>query len=262
MPKKKSFSKLFLTLSLTVYFVLNAYNSTFAQINSSGIGVVTPIKETQVSDGSVICSDTDGLSMCKIDYDTAIYGVVTDNPAASFESDNVENGRLVVTSGKTSVRVSTANGAIVSGDLLTTSNVPGVAIKATRNGYVLGTALNDYSAESAQDIGTVPVAINIHPTIAFTDDRSNLLEVLRQGLASPVLTPLSALRYILAALVTIISFILGFTYFGRLAKSAVDAIGRNPLAHTTIQITVVLHIIVTVVITLAGLGIAYLILAL
>lgn len=188
-----------------------------------------------------------------------MYGVVSNDPAAAFDSDTVEGGYLVVSSGKAKVRV---RGEVISGSLITSSDIAGVGIQADRNGYMLGTALEDFRPASAEGEGTILVSINIHPTNVFTDDRSNLLEVVRQGLAAPLLTPLSALRYVLAALVTITSFVLAFIYFGRLAKTAVEAIGRNPLAHRTIQATVFVHIIITLIIAGAGLAIAYLILSL
>jgi len=63
-------------------------------------------------------------------------------------------------------------------------------------------------------------------------------------------------------LVTITSFILGFVYFGRVARSGVEAIGRNPLASRIIQFNMLLHIVMSMVIVLIGLAIAYLILIL
>ena len=60
----------------------------------------------------------------------------------------------------------------------------------------------------------------------------------------------------------IMGFGLGFIYFGRIAKAGVEAIGRNPLASRTITSGLVLHILLTIVIVGAGLGIGYLILVL
>lgn len=257
MIKKCLFSLVF---CFFLIFVFNTPVFSQGDITSSAVAITLPI-EGEVAEGSVLCSGRQSVGLCQIELSTSIYAVVSGKPAVALESDLVENSYLVVDSGKAKVRVSNKNGNIISGELLTSSEIPGVAVKADRNGYVLGTALEDYQASSEDQIGTILVSINIHPSSSFTDDRSNLLEVLRKGLAAPLLTPLSALRYILASFVTIASFLLGFTYFGRLAKAAIDAIGRNPLAHKTINLTVIFHILVTIIIALAGIGIAYLILA-
>ena len=54
----------------------------------------------------------------------------------------------------------------------------------------------------------------------------------------------------------------GFIYFGKMSKTGVEAIGRNPLAGKQIQFNVILHLAVTVAIVLAGLAMAYFILIL
>lgn len=239
--------------------------SSFAQISSSSVALPIVVIDENVSEGNVICAAQEGYRLCDEAYSSNIYGVISDNPAASFDeaTESAEGQRLSVTEGKAEVRVSTVNGDITTGDLLTSSREqPGLAQKATRNGYVLGLALEDYQSDDPEAVGTIVVSINIHPTTAFTDVRTNLFAALREGLAAPILTPLAALRYILAAVVVITAFVLGFIYFGRLAKAGIEAIGRNPLARLQIQSTVIINIILMIVIFLIGLGLAYLILVL
>lgn len=232
-------------------------SSSFANAQIEGYGLGLPLINLvgEVEEGSMVCLSREGYKECDRNYDSSIAGVATLNPSSAISIENLESEFFLLTSGLVNVRVS---GDINQGDLITSSDNQGVGQKAARNGYVLGTAAEDL----AEGSDTVLVSIAIHPTVSFADTRSNLLELIREGLAAPVVTPLSALRYILAAMVTIVSFLLGFIYFGRLARSGVEAIGRNPLAHRTIELTVLLHIIITIAIFLAGLGIAYLILAL
>lgn len=244
---------LFLLSVVSLLFV----NQANAQETTSGYAVPVPF-EGEVLAGDVICATNEGYKKCDFAYDTGIYGVVVEDPAVSITTD-ADDQVMVVTSGNAPVRVNNAGGAILEGDLVTSSTEAGIAQKADRAGYVLGTALESYGSDT---VSTIYVSLNVHPSNAFTDSRSNLLETLRQGLVAPLLTPLAALRYILAAVVIITSFILGFIYFGRVAKSGVEAVGRNPLASRKIELTVLLHIILTIVIGLAGFGIAYLILAL
>jgi len=71
---------------------------------------------------------------------------------------------------------------------------------------------------------------------------------------------LASLRYLLAILVAMTSFILGFVYFGRVAKGGVEAIGRNPLARRAIQIGGALNLVLTLSIMAGGIVLAYVIL--
>jgi F0F1-type ATP synthase membrane subunit c/vacuolar-type H+-ATPase subunit K len=228
-----------------------------------GVGVAIPVSlKESGSDGDIICTVEGGYGLCRNSYDTSVFGVITDNPAVSLDIAGIENAKMVLTSGKVNVNVSTINGNIAEGDFITTSEKAGIAQRADRSGYVLGTALEAFSSDSPDSIGKILVLINIHPAIGLGTARTNLLQIIRQGTGAAILEPLSSLRYLLAALIVIASFIMGFVYFGRVARSGIEAIGRNPLASRIIQFNVILHILISIVIVLVGLAIAYLILIL
>ena len=63
----------------------------------------------------------------------------------------------VALSGRVPVNVSTENGPIKAGDFLTASSIPGVAMKATKAGRILGQALFDYNYP---EIGAVMAFVN------------------------------------------------------------------------------------------------------
>jgi F-type H+-transporting ATPase subunit c len=67
-----------------------------------------------------------------------------------------------------------------------------------------------------------------------------LIAVAKQSASAPFFEPLASLRYILATFVVILSFALGFIYFGRVAHAGVEAIGRNPEAASKIQTAMIL----------------------
>ncbi len=229
---------------------------------TSGIAFNITIADSEAKESDIICGSADGFIRCKSEYDPQIHGVVTENPAVSLEAAADEETRLIVTSGIAKVRVSANNGNISKGSLITSSNTSGVGQLASRNGYVLGTAIDEFSSDNQEDTSLINVAINIHPAAGLAGPRSDLLQVLRQGLQAPLFEPLASLRYILAAAIILMAFTLGFIYFGRVARTGVEAIGRNPLASRIIQFSVILHILITIVIILAGLGMAYLVLIL
>ena len=257
-PMTKKFFSVF--ICLTLFFIFKSVS--FAQITSSGIAVSAPVVDSEAQDGDIICTYPQGNARCNLDYDTSIFGVISDNPAASIEDRDIENGKFVITSGVTKVRVSNANGDIKAGNFVTSSENAGVAMLAIRNGYVIGTALEDYSPQNSSDVGQIVVSISVHPAASLTGPQSNLLQFIRQGLTVPIFEPLESFRYILAIIIVLLSFALGMIYFGRVAKAGVEAVGRNPLAHKVIQFNVIMNIILTIVIILVGLGIAYLILIL
>ncbi len=249
--------KIVVALILTFAFLPSLAH---AQIDSSGFAHSISLSE-QVESGDIICRSNESFVRCTSEYNTEMYGVVTSSPATALEVAG-EDVVSVISSGSVVTRVSNSNGAIAQGDLITSSDSPGVGKKADRNGYVLGTALESYSAEGQDQVGEILVAVNIHPAAGLASARTNLIQVLREGLSAPLFEPLAALRYILAALIILSSFVLGFIYFGRVAKTGVEAMGRNPLAARTIQASVILHVLITIAIVIAGLVLSYLVLIL
>ncbi len=254
----KKFFSFFIALAL--FFLFKSIS--FAQITSSGIAVSAPVTDSGAQDGDIICTYPEGNVRCDLDYDPSMFGVISDNPAASIEDQDLTSPRLIVSSGIVTVRVSSINGNIAEGDFVTSSKTQGIGQKASRNGYVLGMAMENYESNDSSAIGRIQVMVNIHPAGGLSGPRGNLLQFIREGLAVPVFEPVESLRYILAALMVIISFTLGMIYFGRSSRTGIEAIGRNPLAKRVIQLTVVMNIVLTIVIVLVGLSISYLILIL
>jgi F0F1-type ATP synthase membrane subunit c/vacuolar-type H+-ATPase subunit K len=253
--RRKSISAV-ISIFLISLFVLGS--EVYAQVDSSGFATSVPMKQSAEA-GDIICSYEQGFSKCNSLADPAMYGVVVDNVSVSVEDTELENSTLAITTGVATVKVTASEGPIAEGDFVTSSEQEGVGQLATQNGYVLGTAMESYDAS---DVGTIQVALNIHPASGLTGPGSNLLQFIRKGVTIPLFEPLESLRYILAVLMILISFTLGMIYFGRSSRTGIEAIGRNPLAKRVIQFTVVLNIVLTVVIVLVGLAIAYLILIL
>lgn len=242
--------------------ILIVVNRVQAQGMSSGIALRLPV-DSNITDGSVVCVEDGGLDVCENQYALNMYGVVTDSPVAAFESMDGDDGRYVVSSGRVFVRVTEKNGPIKVGDLLTSSSVPGVAEKATDNGYVLGSVMGEFiPGDQVDGLGKVELLLNIRLHTGLSSARSNLIEYLKQGIEAPLFEPLASLRYVLAALLILLSFVLGFVYFGKMARSGIEAIGRNPLASKMIQLQVIFNVTVLIVVIVAGLFAAYLVLIL
>ncbi|KKR92732.1 MAG: hypothetical protein UU44_C0005G0062 [Candidatus Daviesbacteria bacterium GW2011_GWB1_41_15] len=86
-------------------------------------------------------------------YQKEILGVISTSPGITLgeEKDSAVSGiywKKVALIGRVPIKVSTESGAIKAGDYLTSSSIPGVAMKATRPGQMIGKALEDYSGET------------------------------------------------------------------------------------------------------------------
>lgn len=87
-------------------------------------------------------------------YQANTLGVISTNPAITLNSEakiDSTHPHLypLALEGRVPVTVSTINGNIRTGDLLTTSMLPGIAMKATKAGFVIGKALEDFTCSSA-----------------------------------------------------------------------------------------------------------------
>ncbi len=236
--------------------------SIYAQNKSVGTAVSILIIDKNVKDGNIIVSTPKGYGMTTTAYDSNMYGVYTQSPAIFLQNTADAATKPVTTSGKSNVLVSSIGGNIKKNDFITTSTISGVGQKATRNGMVLGTALQDYSNSNQKTTGKILVAINPHFNASFADNKTNVLEVLRNASDPTTLTQATSLRYVLAAGIALASFVIGFVYFGRITSSGVEALGRNPLASRMIQLNLILNLALMVVIIAVGLGLGYMILIL
>jgi len=233
----------------------------FAQTQpiSSGIATMVEIKET-VAPGDIITFTLQGYKKSTTEYDPNVFGIVVANPQVVLEEANSTNARAVISAGKAYVKVSSLNGAIRPGDLITTSSLPGVGQKATKTGYVIGTAIESHTAANPKQIGTILVTLDIGLITQEASKSNSLLESLKLALEAPSVSPVNALRYFLAAAIVIIGFVFAITFFGRVSATGVEAIGRNPLASRLIMLSMIFHLGLALVIILVGIAIAYLIL--
>lgn len=256
---KKPKCLLYIVVSVvTLVFVFNFPLNTFAQTSGAGVATYVPVAGS-VSDGMILCGSDGGSNKpCDREYDPNMIGVVTSNPAISFATEDTTGSTPILSSGEMYVFVSADNGPIGIGDFITSSRKPGVGQKAKKSGYILGSALEEYS-DTSND-GKIKVSLTLKPAVLKKNAEANLLQMLRDGVEGAFESPLSALRYVVAAIITSVTFIYGFIHFGRIAKSGVESIGRNPLASKSIQLGVIMNMGITVAIMAGSIFVSYLIL--
>ncbi len=104
------------------------------------------------------------LSKAVSAYQSGLVGVISDvTQAGDFNSvgrniSDADNPLPLALNGRVLIKVSNANGDIHVGDKLTSSNIPGVAMKATEEGPAIAIAMGDYTSS---EVGTVMGFVNI-----------------------------------------------------------------------------------------------------
>ncbi len=113
-----------------------------------------PMKEPELDKGSVVVIDEEhpGRLKCSTSaYDTRVAGIVSGangiNAGISLQQEgSLEGGQNVALSGRVYVQADASGGAIQPGDLLTTSDIPGHAMKvrdhSRAQGAILGKAMS------------------------------------------------------------------------------------------------------------------------
>jgi hypothetical protein len=115
-----------------------------------------PATDQTIDAGDVVTMDPDNpgsVIKANTPYDMAVMGVISTHPGFITNADaaTVAGGtsdaseRPLALSGRVPVKVSDMNGAIEPGDYLTTSSIPGLAMKATEAGAVIGKAMTAFT---------------------------------------------------------------------------------------------------------------------
>lgn len=107
--------------------------------------------DSSLEAGDVVSLDKNmraGVKKTDKSYDDNTIGVISTKPGLVI--GNIEDDASAVTvalSGRVPVKVNLENGPIYKGDYLTSSSVPGVAMKAVKSGIVIGQAMTEYTDE-------------------------------------------------------------------------------------------------------------------
>lgn len=113
--------------------------------------------DSSIEIGNVVSLDSSlraGMKKSVAPYDHNVLGVISTNPGMVIGSVASEGVKAlpVALSGRVPVKVSAENGEILAGDYLTTSSMPGVAMKATKAGAIIGTAMTGFNGEEVGEV--------------------------------------------------------------------------------------------------------------
>ena len=156
----------------------------------------------------------------------------------------------VVTSGTTKALVSDINGEIRAGDKITISPLEGIGMKAMQSGYVIGTAVADFSEaddvtskqvtdksgkENTIQIGSIPIQVNVSYFEDIDVNKSILPEFVLTLARSITGKEVSVLRILIALVVLVVGIIsIGVLLYSSV-RSSIISIGRNPLAASAVN---------------------------
>ncbi len=241
-----------------------------AQEMSIGIAKYFPIPNDQVEDGDLIGIKDYVYGKTTKEYDIGTVGVVTLNPAVEINDTEykAEDKRFpIISEGTAYVKTTVKNGDIKKGDILTTSDIPGVAMKSTRPGFAIGIAdMNFIKSNDPNEVKRIPVVMHLHYSYSGDEegspDKLAFTDIFAITKLLEYQSPSAILKYLFAAFVIIVSIVFGYFTFARIAARGIEAVGRNPLASKAINLSIVVNVAITVVIVVAGLTLAYVIIIL
>jgi hypothetical protein len=203
-----------------------------------------------------------------------LVGVVSEQ--AFLEVGDDETTVQVVLDGGTPALVSNLNGDVRAGDRITASPIAGVGMRATRSSVVVGIAQADLSSVTTAErgvtgqngqtrnvsIGLIPVQINVAAYIA-PDSRQSSAPGVLQNLADAIAgRPVSALRVVLATVITILLFGVIVVALYSAVRSSIISIGRNPLSEHSLRKSMVQVGLMVLGVAAIGLATVYAILRL
>jgi F0F1-type ATP synthase membrane subunit c/vacuolar-type H+-ATPase subunit K len=246
-------------LPLWLFLILGFFLVPSAHAQSFNVASTYQVADTQAISGDILISNGGkGFVRSNVAYDGRLFGVLDDTPKLVIRSGDT-NLKPIIRVGDVTVNVTDYNDPIKKGDLVTTSPVEGKGMKAKQSGYILGIALEDaqyagnpVSIEARQvKQGTVKVALRIEYAELTTARNSlRLLDNLNAAFFRNVQDPerfTNTIRYIIAGIIAILAFAIGFFWVGRSISKAVEAIGRNPLARQSIFFSIIFQIGLTVI---------------
>lgn len=264
-PTVRIRSMLLITLVIFSLFIAPALHSVVSAQEgvSDGVSTSVPIADRDASVGKIVSLSDGTFHLATIEYDKFLFGIITTRSAIAFTHKNAPNDIPVLTSGTTKVVVTNSNGAIKKGDAVTSSTMPGVGMKATRPGNIVGFAMENFNPPKKGQTGVIQVSSSFGyysfgkaPSNSFVDSFLNTLETAAQN------QPPIAFKYTTAGFIIVASILFALYFFGSAALRGIEALGRNPLAASIIQKGITKNILVTVVAIICGLLIALVILAL
>lgn len=242
-----------ITFLILVFFIGSLKPALAADFSADMASSYQVIDSAAVT-GDIMINTDKGLVRANTDYNPLMFGVYSETTAIIMRSAD-PSFKPVSRNGVAMVNVTTANGPIIRGSYVTSSATPGKGMRATMSGYVLGTAMADLTPGMGKT-GVIPVAVKIeYAEISNARTLARLMNYLTADLFKNIQDqgqfPM-VMRYMMAGLVMLTCMVISFVTFSRSVPKAIEAIGRNPLAKSSIMMGLAMSI--GLVVATLGLG--------
>lgn len=115
--------------------------------------------DTPLTPGDVVSLDPslqDGVQQSQSPYESDLLGIVSTQPGVALGNSDTPSGvqELVALAGRVPIHVTNENGDINPGDYLTSSDIPGVAMRATESGRVVAVAMQSFAPDPSEGTTT------------------------------------------------------------------------------------------------------------
>lgn len=187
-------------------------------------------------------------------YSDWIVGVAALTPSVAISSVGTAGTVPIVTNGTADVLI---RGDIAAGDFVTTSNEPGVGQRADEPGFTVGRAL-----VAASGGEPTLILISIDPRFTWPPGAGVNIGALLTSPGETLAVLPTPVRYLFAIVVALVAVIAGYWIYHRISASSVTAMGRNPLARSSIIVLTGAQSFATLILVIAGFVLAYLIIVL
>jgi hypothetical protein len=160
---------------LCARFALATSSISYAEITLQEIRAGSDIAEvyyaaddTPLTAGDVVSLDPslrDGVRQSQSAYDNTLLGVISTQPGAVLGNSDPSSGvqELVALAGRVPIHVTNENGDVDAGDYLTSSDIPGVAMRATEPGRVIGIAMESFAPDPSEGTTTGSILAFVNP---------------------------------------------------------------------------------------------------
>jgi hypothetical protein len=224
---------------------------------------------------SLVTGSKNNIQPASVSNATRLVGIAGSKPLVELSGtgDNIQ----VVISGSTEALVSNINGTVSVGDKITASPVAGIGMKATSATELVGTAEANLSSVKTVTktiagsnghsisikIGLVPLTVNVaYYSGSASGTASSLVPPFVQSLANSIVGhQVSPLRVLIGLFSLLFGFIIAAVMLWVAIKSDITAIGRNPLASSSLRKGLVDVIIAAMGVLVATIVIVYIVLS-
>lgn len=255
--------------------LLPTTKSVFAQETETNFGVAYPVEITlkdgqEIENGMIISHKNGEYQLSSEAYDRSIIGSINLFPRIEFINQISQTGNTItqdgetpiISSGTSPVLVSGESGPITKGNLVTASSIAGIGMKAVKSGFTLGIAMQNFDGTTADDRGLIDV--RIAKDFTFGEDTpdsetigNRLRDVVSLSAIAAIDDPKEMFKYLLAGIILLTSVTIAFVSFSRTSQKGIEALGRNPLARSSIMTGIFVNILISVTIIGAGIAGAY-----